>query len=191
MVVGFRCTRPGFMTSWPSSTASGLGHHQVIHSIGSTMMATTSLETFVATTAEQNANRRPCRTGPAHGNFSHGMTRTPEHRAWANMKTRCFNPNSDGYLRYGGKGITMCSRWRDSFEEFHHDLGPRPSTDHVLARLDTDGHYSCGQCPDCESKGWAANCVWLTRLTRNQTRKKWEITTKGSDGRFCRLEDQR
>lgn len=140
-----------------------------------------------ATIAEQNVNRRPCRTGTSHKNTTHGMTKTPEYKAWSRMHTRCFNEKSDGYSRYGACGITICSRWQTSFEEFLLDVGPRPSAKHVLARVNTDGHYACGRCPECEAKNWPRNGVWLSQLVRNQTRKAWKVAPQGSDGRFSKV----
>lgn len=81
----------------------------------------------------------------------HGMWGTPEWRAWASMKNRCYNKNVPGYHRYGGRGITICDRWRKSFENFYSDMGPRPSNNHSLDRVNNDRGYT----PD--------NCRWATR----------------------------
>jgi hypothetical protein len=62
--------------------------------------------------------------------------------AWAGLKARCLNPNSGSYARYGGRGITVCDRWRDSFEAFLADMGERPTHHHSLERIDNDGPYS-------------------------------------------------
>jgi hypothetical protein len=123
-----------------------------------------------ATKLQQTQNRRPCKTGPDHANFRHGGAATPEHKTWGSIKTRCFNPKHDGYARYGAKGITMCQAWRDSFEIFLADMGPKPEGCTVL-RVDLDGHYSCGDCPECEEKGWEANCRWATRTEVNRHRR--------------------
>jgi hypothetical protein len=60
------------------------------------------------------------------------------------MKSRCFNPNHTAFRYYGGRGITVCERWRDSYENFLADVGPRPSDKHSLDREDNDGHYEPG-----------------------------------------------
>ena len=123
-----------------------------------------------ATRAEQNANRRPCKTGPTHGNSTHGQGKTHEYHVWGGIKTKCFNPKSDRYATYGGVGITICQRWRDDFETFLSDLGPSPSPKHVLMRLDRAANFSCGVCPECKERGWAANCRWGTITESNRAR---------------------
>jgi hypothetical protein len=74
----------------------------------------------------------------------HGMVNSPEHRAWGHMKDRCHNPKSQRYDRYGARGIVVCARWRNSFEAFFADVGPRPTAEHSLGRIDNDGNYEPG-----------------------------------------------
>lgn len=99
-----------------------------------------------------------------HGHMrTTGNGRSPEYVCWGNIKIRCYKPNAIGYHIYGGRGIRMCERWRNSFEAFLEDMGLRPSPKHSIDRRDNDGHYSCGGCDECLAKGWLANCRWLTK----------------------------
>ncbi len=72
---------------------------------------------------------------------THGMSKTPEYRAWNQMIQRCTNPKIRNYPDYGGRGITVCQEWRESFEAFHAHIGPRPTPSHSLDRIDNDGNY--------------------------------------------------
>jgi hypothetical protein len=91
----------------------------------------------------------------------HGHTnpRSGEYTSWAGMIQRCGNPNNPNYAGYGGDGVTVCERWRNSFEAFLADMGPRPSPAHSLDRYpNREGSYEPG------------NVRWATdaEQTRNQ-----------------------
>lgn len=78
------------------------------------------------------------------GQLTHGeshATITPEYRSWVSMKNRCLSPQGPGYANDGGRGITICDRWRDSYEAFLADVGRRPSLKHSLHRVDNDRGY--------------------------------------------------
>lgn len=74
-----------------------------------------------------------------------------EYRTWIDMKRRCYNPKRERYQAYGARGICVCDRWRESFDAFYADMGPRPSPDHTLDRKDVNGDYT----PE--------NCHWIPR----------------------------
>lgn len=87
-----------------------------------------------------------------HGHSKTGQPVTREYQAWQNMIIRCENLKLPCRSRYGGRGISVCARWRNSFEAFFADMGPRPSPKHSLDRYpNNDGNYEPG------------NCRWATR----------------------------
>jgi hypothetical protein len=77
---------------------------------------------------------------------THGMTKTSEFNAWHSMKERCLLPSNRGYKNYGGRGIKVCDRWLNSFENFIADMGVKPSTELTLERIDVNGDYEPSNC---------------------------------------------
>lgn len=113
---------------------------------------------------------RSCGCLRAESATRHGMHASPERHCWSGMLSRCSNPKSTGWLRYGGRGITVCARWRQSFVNFFADMGRRPSDEHSIDRKDNDKGYWCGHCDECLSLQRTANCRWATRLEQADNR---------------------
>lgn len=100
--------------------------------------------------------------------ITHGLSESPEYRAWGAMRERCRDPRCKSYYRYGGRGINVCDRWYDSFEAFYEDMGPRPSTAHSVDRIDTFGDYE------------PSNCRWATiQEQQNNTRANVVVEFQG------------
>lgn len=101
-------------------------------------------------------------------NLKHGASvnddRTGAYRSWTTMKSRCYNEDNNRYQYYGGRGITVCDRWLNSFENFLADMGERPDG-YTLDRIDVNGHYT----PD--------NCRWASskEQARNQRTNVWYL----------------
>jgi hypothetical protein len=77
-------------------------------------------------------------------NYKHGQGHTRLHARWMGMIARCESPKHKAYPRYGGRGIRVCQRWRDSFAAFLADMGPPPGPNYQLDRIDNDGDYKPG-----------------------------------------------
>lgn len=98
-----------------------------------------------------------------HGQSRVGIT-TSEYRIWCHIKSRCENPNSHVFNLYGGRGIKVCKRWND-FINFYADMGPRPSKNHSIDRIDSNGNYEI------------SNCRWSTSKQQQRNRRNNRVFT--------------
>lgn len=118
----------------------------------------------------RNGRSRSCGCLRKEKMTKHKMSKQPEYRAWAAMKNRCKSPNNFSYSDYGGRGIQVCELLK-TFDNFYKDLGPRPSKEYSIDRIDNNANYSCGHCDECKKNGWAANCRWATRVEQINNRR--------------------
>lgn len=109
---------------------------------------------------------------PVPGEVSYSSTpriekrcQMPEYAIWNAMRARCHNPKHKRFSDYGGRGITVCDRWRDSFEDFLTDVGSRPSSDLTLDRIDNNGNYEPG------------NVRWVSMAAQAENRRNNVLIT--------------
>src|ERR1700761_2051157 len=133
---------------------------------------------------------------------THGKSESKEYYTWLNMRSRCNDSRSSQYYKYGQRGISVCDRWNKiggGFENFLSDLGPSPSRNHSIERINNDGNYEPGNCrwaTDLEQANNKRNTVYVvyhgermplmtairvskTKLDRkvilNRIKRGWEI----------------
>ena len=84
-----------------------------------------------------------------------------ENNIWKHMLRRCYNQNDKAYKYYGGRGISVCDRWRDDFLAFYQDMGSRPDSSLSIDRIDCEGNYE------------PQNCRWATAIQQRHNRRDY------------------
>lgn len=105
-----------------------------------------------------------------HGHRRGKNKTSREYEAWSSMIGRCETESDTNYHNYGGRGIRVCTRWRESFENFLADMGERPTTQHSIDRIDVNGNYE------------PSNCRWVTREEQMRNRRLFKINKTGVNG---------
>jgi hypothetical protein len=99
---------------------------------------------------------------------THGMSTSPEYRIWCAMIDRCYRPKAKEFERYGGRGISVCDKWRHNFSAFLADMGLRPHAKMQLDRRSNDGNYT----PE--------NCRWVTVIQQqNNSNSNHKVAFNG------------
>jgi hypothetical protein len=132
--------------------------------------------------ALRSGNTKSCGCGRGTHRHTVGRRYHPLYWTWSNMRKRCYSPSRDEYASYGGRGISICDRWRDSFADFLADVGERPSPQHSLDRIDNDGNYEPG------NVRWATKSEQLAN--RRCTSDPCARHRAALEARITELEDQ-
>jgi hypothetical protein len=100
--------------------------------------------------------------GRCNNRMMTGLSQSQLGRTWRAMMSRCYRPRDTSWQHYGGRGITVCERWRESLLAFIEDMGPKPAPNYSIDRIDNDGNYEPG------------NCRWATQTeqVKNQRRSR-------------------
>jgi hypothetical protein len=113
-----------------------------------------------------------------HGHTKDGKL-TPEYQSWKAMLKRCTEVNGKSYVNYGGRGIKVCERWSNSFEDFFEDIGEKPTLKHTLDRIDVNGNYE------------PSNCKWSTYQEQSRNQRLSKRNTSGVRGVAWNKRDKR
>jgi len=95
-----------------------------------------------------------------HAGWKHEL-----YNIWSGMNRRCYEPGNNKYHIYGGRGIKVCKKWKEDPYQFFKDMGPRPSKNYTVDRIDGDGDYAPG------------NCRWATQKEQQRNRRVQRLIT--------------
>lgn len=117
---------------------------------------------------------------------THGLSKTRMYHIWVNIKDRCFNPKSTGYIYYGKRGITMCEEWKNDFMAFRSWALSNGYTDELtIERIDVNGNYEPSNCTWIPYKEQCKNTRWNKYYTLNgvtHSTIEWSILLGGTEG---------
>lgn len=111
-------------------------------------------------------------SGKTHGESK----RTKEYQAWEGLKSRCYTKSDHRYKNYGAIGITVCERWKNSYENFLSDMGRAPSKDHSIDRIEVTGSYektNCRWATDSEQANNKTTTFWVEYDGRRMSLANW------------------
>lgn len=111
----------------------------------------------------RNGTTKSCGCFNTERKITHGKKYTVEYRTWLGMKQRCYYEKTINFKDYGGRGIKVCDRWLNSFENFYKDMGDRPGLGYSIERINNDGNYE------------PSNCKWATREEQNKNRRNVKL----------------
>jgi len=127
----------------------------------------------VRVSALKNGGTKTCGCSYGEAGITHGLSRKPIYSVWQAMIQRCHNSSNPAYKYYGVRGITVCDKWRNSFQAFFDDMG-HAEKGMSIDRIDNDKGYS----PD--------NCKWATlKEQANNKRDNRYITHNGITKTIC------
>jgi len=114
--------------------------------------------------------------------LTHGMSDRPEYNSWLAMKQRCYYQDHDEYENYGGRGISVCEGWRNSFEQFYFDMGAKPSSEYSIDRIDCNRDYEPSNCkwstPTQQANNTRKQTSDMLGISHHKLTGKWQLSVK-------------